>query len=204
MLHPWDMFTARSRIAALTIAACALAPCLPSAATPQVSIDSEREGDRITFSASAELNVQPRVAWQVLTDYDHLSDFIPDMKSSRVVLRTADGVLLEQKGEFGFLFFRQAIDVTLAVYEEPQRRIIARAVAGNLRDMEGRYDLVASAHGVRLAYAGRFTPDFYLPPLIGTAILRSSMTKQFRAMIAEIERRDALARRRTGSRPQPK
>jgi hypothetical protein len=37
-------------------------------------------------------------------------------------------------------------------------------------------------------------PDFFLPPLIGLPIVRRSMERRFRAMVEEIERRDALAR----------
>jgi carbon monoxide dehydrogenase subunit G len=187
------------RAAAILIAACAASQSMPPAAAQEISIEAGREGDFITFTASAELKVDQRIAWQVLSDYDHLAEFIPDMQSSRIVLRTSDGAMVEQKGEFSFLFFHQPIDVVLAVYEEPQRRIIARAVAGNLRDMEGRYELLASGRGVRLSYSGRFTPDFYVPPLIGMPIVRSSMAKRFRAMIAEIVRRDALARGKRGS-----
>jgi carbon monoxide dehydrogenase subunit G len=182
----------------ILIAACAAATGLPPAAAQEISIEAGREGDFITFTASAELKVERRTAWEVLSDYDHLADFIPDMKSSRVVLRTSDGAMVEQKGEFSFLFFHQPVDVVLAVYEEPQRRIVARAVAGNLRDMEGRYELLASGQGVRLSYSGRFTPDFYLPPLIGMPIVRNVMAKRFRAMVAEILRRDALARGKPG------
>lgn len=195
----------RSVAAFLIACAAAAAQSLPRPASAQeISIESGRDGDFITFAASTELKVRRRIAWQVLSDYDHLADFIPDMKVSRVVLRTSDGVLLEQRGDFSFLFFSQPIDVVLAVYEEPQRRIIAHAVAGNLRDMEGRYELVASDRGVRLSYFGRFTPDFYLPPLVGMPIVRSSMARQFRAMVAEIVRRDAVARGKPDSIPQAK
>jgi carbon monoxide dehydrogenase subunit G len=186
------------RGAAILIAACAAVQSVPPATAQEIWIESEREGDFITFSASADLKVDQKIAWQVLSDYDHLADFIPDMKSSRIVLRTSDGAMVEQKGEFSFLFFHQPIDVVLAVYEEPQRRIIARAVSGNLRDMEGRYELLASDHGVRLSYFGRFTPDFYVPPLVGMPIVRNLMAKRFRAMVAEIVRRDALARGKLG------
>ena len=49
-------------------------------------------------------------------------------------------------------------------------------------------------HGtVLLRYFGEIEPDFKLPPLIGVAALRSTVTEQFTAMVAEIERRAAGA-----------
>jgi hypothetical protein len=79
------------------------------------------------------------------------------------------------------------------VTESPPRFIVSRAVAGNLRRMNGRYDIEPeAARGmVYLRYTGVIEPAFDLPPLIGTAALRSMVERQFEAMVAEIERRAA-------------
>ena len=34
------------------------------------------------MTASAEMQVDPRTVWSVITDYDHLAEFIPYMRSS--------------------------------------------------------------------------------------------------------------------------
>jgi len=167
---------------------------LRSASAGELTIDVEREGKFVSVKASVEVNANQRVAWEVLTDYAHLAEFIPDMKSSRVVKRDGSSVVVEQKGEFGFLFFKKDIDVTMAVSEQPPRRIDARAIAGNLKNMEASYELKASADGMQLGYTGRFVPDFFLPPLIGMPLVRRSLERRLRAMVNEIERRDGLAR----------
>jgi carbon monoxide dehydrogenase subunit G len=190
--------TGRCARPVVLIACCALlaASCLPCSAAPahEIAIEIAREGEFVSVRASAELKASPHIAWEVLTDYDHLAEFIPDLRSSRVVQRGPEGVLVEQKGEFGFLFFRQSIEVTMAVSEQPPRRILARAVAGDMKDMQGSYELQASEAGLRLVYSGRFVPGFFVPPLIGMPLVRRSLERRFRAMVEEIERRDALAR----------
>ena len=100
MLHSGGMSLTRSgrRAAAILIAACAAVQSVPPATAQEISMEAEREGDFITFTASAELKVDRKIAWQVLSDYDHLAEFIPDMQSSRIVLRTSDGAMIEQKG----------------------------------------------------------------------------------------------------------
>jgi carbon monoxide dehydrogenase subunit G len=183
----------------VAIALCALCAVLSGsrfASAGELTIDVAREGEFVSVKASAEVNADLPTAWEVVTDYDHLAEFIPDMRSSRVVRRDEGSVLVEQKGEFGFFFFRQAIDVILSVSEQPPRRIVARTVAGNLKDMEASYELKASASGVRLDYAGRFVPDFFLPPLIGIPLVRRSLERRLRSMVSEIERRFAIARDR--------
>ena len=191
--------TGRYGRAAVLIAAVALAAAqsLPGCAEAQeLTIEIDRQGEFITVSASALMQVDARIAWEVLSDYDHLAQFIPDMKSSRVVSRSGDRVLVEQKGEIGFFFYRQPVNVTLEVREQPQRRIVARRIDGNIRELETRYDLETSAAGVRFDYIGRFIPNFSLPPLIGMPIVRRIVERRFRAMVEEIVRRDALARSR--------
>src|SRR5256712_8229277 len=179
--------TGRCARPAVLFASCALlaAQCLPCSAAPahEIAIEIAREGEFVSVRASAELKASPRIAWEVLTDYDHLAEFIPDVRSSRVLRRDPDGVLVEQKGEFGFLFFRQPIEVTMAVSEQPPRRIVARAVAGNMRDMEGSYELQASGAGLRLAHCGRVGSGLFVPPPGGPALRVRSPDRRFPAIV---------------------
>ena len=192
-----SMSVTPTRFCAALVFTLAVAPGLMRAAAAEaIETRIERRGEYITVDASALMQVDARIAWEVLSDYDHLVQFIPDVKSSRVVSREGNRVLVEQKGEFGFFFYRQPVDVTLEVLEEPPRRIDARRVAGNIRELETRYELATSAAGVRFDYSGRFIPAFSLPPLIGMPIVRRIVERRFRAMVEEIVRRDALARGR--------
>ncbi len=191
--------TSRVGRPAVLIAAFALAAAQglpPRAGAQEIDFAIERKGEYITVNASARMQVDARIAWEVLSDYDHLAQFIPDMKSSRVVSRDGDRVLVEQRGEFGFFFYRQPVDVTLEVLEQPQRRIDARRIAGNIRDLQTRYELETSDAGVKLDYTGRFIPEFSVPPLFGMPMVRRVVERRFRAMVEEIVRRDALARGR--------
>ena len=186
-----------SRFRAALFFALALAPGLVrTAAGEAIEARIERQGEYITVNASALMQVDARIAWEVLSDYDHLAQFIPDMKSSRVVSRDGNRVLVEQKGEFGFFFYRQPVDVMLEVVEDPMRRIDARRISGNIRDLQTRYELAASDAGVKLDYVGRFIPEFSVPPLFGMPMVRRIVERRFHAMVEEIVRRDALARGR--------
>jgi hypothetical protein len=91
----------------------------------ELRIETAEQNEALTVNASAVMQVRLATAWSVISDYDHLADFVPDIQSSRVLQRDGNQVLLEQKGNLGFLFFRQAIEVRLAVTEWPQQRIAA-------------------------------------------------------------------------------
>jgi len=62
--------------------------------------------------------------------------------------------------------------------------------------MRNAYYLEARRGRTRLLYSGRMTPDFAVPPLIGTIVFRMTVEKQFSALIDEILRRkQSLAQR---------
>lgn len=166
--------------------------------TPQFDVENAGSSGAIAVTASADMQVDRRTAWNVISDYDHLADFIPDMHSSRVTQRIGNQLLVEQTGQFGFLFFRQPVEVRLAVVESPLQRIVAKAVGGNLKEMEGLYTLEElPAGGVRLSYSGRVAPAFPVPAFIGRMVVRNAMARQFTAMVKEIQRREAV----TGGSP---
>jgi hypothetical protein len=90
--------------------------------------------------------------------------------------------------------FSYPIEVRLEVLESPTDSIVSRAIEGNLKRMNGRYELRNSGGGVQLRYSGELEPGFGLPPIIGTLAVRTMVEQQFGAMVAEIERRAGSTR----------
>jgi carbon monoxide dehydrogenase subunit G len=181
------------RLAALLVLVACSAPC-PPAAAQAISLETYRQGDVINVFAEVLLDVDPKIAWDVLSDYDHLAEFIPDMSVSRVLSREGNTVIVEQKGEFGVLFFHQPVELRLEIVETPRSTIVARAVGGSFREMSGRYDLDETGGRVRIGYTGRFVPGFSLPAFLGIIGVRHTAASQLTALVDEIMRRDARAK----------
>ena len=171
---------------------CAARPAYPA---EDLVVEAERRGEGVEVRARALVTAPLPLVWEVLTDYERLPRFIPGVAKSAVRLRQGNRVIVEQSGEARFLLFSFPIEVTLEVLESPSEWIPSRAVGGNVRQMEGRYDLQPDPvrAGVMVRYRGLIEPDFDLPPLVGPAALRSRVKEQFTAMVAEIERRAAAA-----------
>jgi hypothetical protein len=161
-------------------------------ASEAFEVRTERRSGAVMVEASALIDAPFQLIWSTLTDYDHLSDFIPGMRSSRVIERRGPAAVVEQAGEAGFLFFRYPINVVVESAEYPPD-IEIRVLSGNVRRLDGRYrvepgDRVGQWH---LRWFGLIEPSMPLPPLFGEAILRRNVTAQFRGMVEEIERRFA-------------
>ena len=128
MTHTFDrrIGTRFSRSLALSLTWISLA------AAAEVTVKVERQENAFQVEANLLVAVDKGVAWQVLTDYDNLASFVPGMRSSRIVSAPGEPLLLEQKGESGFLWFRVPIEVVSRVEEAPLNTIRFQSVGGNL------------------------------------------------------------------------
>jgi carbon monoxide dehydrogenase subunit G len=174
--------------------ACALLLAMNSAfAAEDLAVDAQRLGDGVEVRAKAFIAAPPALVWRVVTDYERMPAFIPGLERSRVRERQGNRLRLEQGGEARFLVFSFPIDVLLEVVEAPPHSVVSRAVGGNLRRMNGRYDFLVDPvrGGVTLSYVVLIEPGFDLPPFVGVTALRQTAEEQFRAMVAEVERRAA-------------
>ena len=173
-------------------------------ALPTVSV--EREGDTFYIRARASVAVDPRVAWDTITDYEHMREFLPNVERSKVIARQGTRLTVEHIGQFPLFFFDIPVRVRLAITQQPYERIIARSEPGEvagapqtLRSFSGRYDLavitVDRRAGVRLEYESRFELAEPLPPIVGdlfgTAMVTKTVRLQFEAMVREMVRRQA-------------
>jgi ribosome-associated toxin RatA of RatAB toxin-antitoxin module len=177
-------------LVARTLVLLTLLASVPAAGA-EIAVNVTRSGGVFQMDASAEFRGTVPRTWQVLTDYGRLAEFIPDMQSSRVLSRSGNQAVVEQKGEARMLFFSFPIDVRLAVTETPYEKVSSRLVSGNFREMRGTYSLEAGQGRILLRYAGQLAPDFFVPPLIGTLALKHSVEASFRALVDEIERRQS-------------
>jgi hypothetical protein len=155
-----------------------------------ITVSVTRSGDAFSVEASAEFDGTIPRTWKALTDYGRYADYIPGMAESRVVARRGNRVEVDQKGEARVLFLIFPIEVRLAVTEHPFERVESRAVSGSFREMRSVYSMEAGQGRVLLRYAGRMVPDFYVPPLIGTLLLKRNIEDTFVALVEEIERRN--------------
>lgn len=161
----------------------------PLAQSAEVSVRAARDGEVLVIEASAEFEGDIAQTWRVLTDYDRLAEFIPNLRTSKVVARTGGEITVEQKGEARLLFFSYPVEVRLTITESPPAKVVSRAVSGNFREMSSVYALERREGRVRLTYSGRMVPDFFVPPLIGTWVLRHNVEVTFSALVDEMVRR---------------
>ena len=164
-------------------------------AAEPVSIRASSRGGAVEIEARATLRAPYALIWQTLTDYDHLSDFIPGMLKSQVIERRGSAAIVEQMGTAAILFFDYPINVVVESTEYPPTFIGVRVLKGNLKQLEGGYRLERIADTgdeFVLYWSGLIEPSLPVPNFISMPLLRANIRDQFRGMVREIERREAL------------
>lgn len=160
----------------------------------EVTVEATRRDEALEVVCQALIEAPLELVWQTLTDYNRLADFIPGMRRSRVIEQRGAAAIVEQSGEARFLFFSYPIEVTLSTVERPPHAIEASMLKGNLKRLEGVYRIEPLRGGrILLSWTG-IVEALQMPPLLGELLMRSNIEDQFRGMVREIERRDALRR----------
>jgi ribosome-associated toxin RatA of RatAB toxin-antitoxin module len=164
-------------------------------AADAVRVQAHRQGDAVQVQAQATVKAPHALIWKALTDYDHMAEFVPGIRSSRVLERHGTTTTVEQVGTAHLWFFRFTIDVVVEATEQPPDLIGIRILRGNLKQLSGGYRLEkidGSDDEFVLRWEGVIEPDTPVPQAIAVPLLRASLQEQFAGMVKEIERREAL------------
>jgi len=166
-----------------------------SVATAEVEVDLQRLNNAWTVNARFCAPVSPSIAFRVMTDYDHMSQFVPSLKESRILWREGDEIDVLQRGDIPVLFLDFPSYVILHIQLFPNHLATFHTVAGNMA-VHGKATVTLRGSSVLVTYDAILKPDYWVPPLIGAFILKAFVRDQMAALQAEMLRL-AKARART-------
>jgi ribosome-associated toxin RatA of RatAB toxin-antitoxin module len=129
-------------------------PFPDSCALDTIQQDMERlpQGAR-RLAVQLRLELEPARIWAVLTDYENLSRFIPNLHSSRLLWRRDERVGLEQVGCQQFCGLRFSARVELELREQPHVGVLSFTMTqGDFRRFEGSWQVNEDPIGSRLLY----------------------------------------------------
>ena len=158
-------------------------------ADPQVAIDVQRKGDAFEVDATLFAPVPLDVAWDVLTDFENMEKFVPNVSASRIVARDGNRLTIEQSGRarYGPLSF--AFDSQRLVELTPRTQIRSTQVKGNMRRMSSVTTFVPVDGGTRLRYEVDVVPGALFPALLTERFMEHEIEEQFGAIVREMARR---------------
>jgi Polyketide cyclase / dehydrase and lipid transport len=166
---------------------------LAGASTAQpIDVSVRTLGPKVVVDVTAHVVATREVVWAVVTDYDHMAEFMTTLKSSTVVSRQGNLLEVAQTGEAkrGFLHF--SFSTVRAVELTPAREIRSYLIKGDFKSYEFTTRLDDGAPGgIAIVHHGEYVPTTWVPPVIGPAMIESETRKQYTQLIVEILRRQA-------------
>ena len=97
---------------------------------------TRRLAAQLTTSASLES------LWNVLTDYDRLNLYIPNLLSSKKIYQKNNNVQLKQVGAQDFLGMKFSAEVTISLFEDKELGLLKfNLIKGDFRKFEGSWKI---------------------------------------------------------------
>lgn len=179
-----------------------LLACLPAQAqAPKLDVvvkDAELDHVKVfEVAATIEVKAAPAAVWRILTAYERMPEFVPDLESAKVLERSGNELTVEQFGTAHFLFLSHAIHLVVRVTEQPMTAIDITLVSGDMKHYACRWELwpVPDTGGTRVVYRGKLMPSFYVPGMLGAHLVHKDVTRMMAGLLTRLERPDEAGAR---------
>lgn len=196
MLHRISIVLLRA-CAVCAVSAWGTAAVAAQPGEPRFELDVERvvgsDGGKVyQITSSGAVAATPTVVWRILTDYNHLADYLPNMKSARVVSRNGDRVIVEQLGIARFLYFSRDIRLVVQVHERAPNRIDISMIDGDMKAYRASWELspLAGAAGTKVVYNATIEPKFGVPGIVGVSAVRKDIARMMAAVFLRLDRQE--------------
>lgn len=172
---------------------CAVISCLPlSAYSIDIDyIDVTEKAGVYRINVSAELAVPVDYVRAVLLDYSHQYRLSQTIVESEVLASYDDGgVMIRSKILCCNVLFCRDIERVDTVGVLKSGDIEARIVPELSEFSSGRavWKLEGNDYKTRLTYEAHVEPDFFIPPLLGTMMVKQQMHEEFKETYIRVER----------------
>ncbi|MDF5735767.1 MULTISPECIES: SRPBCC family protein [unclassified Nostoc] len=167
------------------------------ALSAKVEIQIEKIAERQRqITAKVQIPHPVEQIWKVLTDYEALPDFLPNLAKSRLIEHPNGGIRLEQVGSQRLLNFNFWARVVLDLQEYFPKEINFRMVEGDFKGFSGSWCLepysLGKYIGTNLCYTIQVWPKRTMP----VAIIENRLSEDLRLnLLAIYQRVEELARK---------
>lgn len=143
--------------------------------SPQVTVSEERG----TYSVTARFEVPqpPGVVLAVLSDYEQIPRFMPEVRRSVVRERQDEGMVVEQEAVSKFMMFRKTVHLLLEVTHIADTIRFVDRSARSFKRYEGAWRATPRGNGTLVTYELSARPDFDVPEFILKRLLRRDSTE---------------------------
>lgn len=166
--------------------AAAFAEPLPN---EDIEIKVQIVGEDVIVDLSLFVSATPQQVWAVLTDFDHMSGFVSNLKESHVLSTSGSTQKIFQRGSANYGLIDFPFESTREMLLTPFDKIQSHMISGNMHKMEGTTQLVEEGGRTRIIFHTDTIPGRWIPPIAGKLFIEHETREQFREIRDEIFKR---------------
>jgi carbon monoxide dehydrogenase subunit G len=162
------------------------------AGAPQISVVETAGVYRVT--ASFTVAASPVTVATVLTDYERIPQFMPDVKTSQVRSRTDAGLVVEQEAIAKFMMFSKRVHLVLDVNDDGVSIRFRDRCGQSFAIYEGAWRLTSVGPNTTVLYELSAKPTFEVPAFVLKRLFRRDAAAMIERLTAEIVARAAASK----------
>lgn len=145
-------------------------------------------------TATFRVSEPASIAYAVLTDYEQIPRFMPDVRKSQILERREHTTVVEQEAVARVMLFSKHIHLVLEIDEAPQAIRFHDRCGRSFEHYEGAWTFIEKDGAVQIGYTLTAKPTFDVPEFLLTRLLKSDAQTMIDRVRGEIARRAATPR----------
>ena len=158
----------------------------------KLDIAVQQVGDTFIVDAALEVPVPVDLAWDVLTDFDHMTSSLGNLTASKVLSRNGNLWRVRQEGVAKYGPFSYSFESVREIRLEPKTRIVSKSLSGTLAQTSSLAEIVPVNQGVQLKYHVEMQTGSMLARMFGLPFVRHEVEEQLQRMVKEMTARFAI------------
>ncbi|HTK30260.1 MAG TPA: SRPBCC family protein [Vicinamibacterales bacterium] len=166
-----------------------LAPMATLAAGQPPDLAIQEANGVYTVVARFLVDRPPAAAWAVLTDYERIPRFMPDVRTSIVRERAPGRAVVEQEAVSSVMVFSKRVHLVLDIDEQPDALVFTDECGSSFVRYEGAWRLSDQGGRTAITYELTAQPSFDVPSFLLKRLLRRDSSQMIERLRREIDSR---------------
>jgi ribosome-associated toxin RatA of RatAB toxin-antitoxin module len=172
-----------------TLLAAHAAAAYPATEDQDIDVKVVNNGSTMQVDSELRVRANPRLVWDVLTDYDHMQRFVSTLKISSIEKRSGNQLQVTQRGEVQFGLLSFPFTTVRQIELVPYTEIRTSVIDGSMKSSQFVTTIIPMSGETGIVQHGTVVPDMWIPPGIGPAIIAERTRVQWQEFRTEILRR---------------
>jgi ribosome-associated toxin RatA of RatAB toxin-antitoxin module len=162
---------------------------MPAANAPEPDVAVQEQSGTYMVSATFAVSQTPSAALAVLTDYEQIPRFMPGVRTSHLLERSGDRVVVEQEAIARFMMFSKTVHLVLEIEEQDGALRFHDRCGRSFSVYDGAWITNQQNGYTAITYQLAAKPSFDIPEFLLKRLMKRDATRMIEGLQREIDAR---------------